>query len=387
MYHLYYLRSSIDDKIYIGITNNPDRRYYEHINYTVEKNHYNGNWIRKTLKKGGEIKMEIALSNLTKKVAIELEIKMIALLKKLTPKKVTNTADGGLGFNHKGIPHSEEHKRALERAQPHKVRIPKETLYDLYVNKKLSKKKIGEIYSCGATTIDRRLKEYGINARRTPNYKASYKLDDDLVLDMFLNKRMSVLKIAKHLNLGANAIRTFLTRKNIPTGLNKRIKSNKETNKKYTKELIEKIEKLTVGGYSLDYISNETGLSKNKISYIKKYYSLSKYIKKEITFNKEEIKKLYFEDKLTYKRIAEIYNTSFYQISKFIGENFGRKKIRRINYDILYDLYVNKKMKKIDIAKHLGMNYSYICDVINKKILMRNLETNSVYFDIIMKNK
>jgi predicted GIY-YIG superfamily endonuclease len=87
MYHLYYLKSTLDDKIYIGITNNPDRRYYEHINYTVEKNHYNGNWIKKTLKKGGDIKMIITLSNLSKKVAIQLEIKLIALFKKITPKR------------------------------------------------------------------------------------------------------------------------------------------------------------------------------------------------------------------------------------------------------------------------------------------------------------
>ena len=221
MYYLYYLKSTLDDKIYIGITNNPDRRYYEHINYTVEKNHYNGNWIRKTLKKGGEIKMKIALFNLTKKAAIELEIKMIALLKKLTPKKITNTADGGLGFNHKGIPHSEEHKRALEKAQPHKVRIPKETLYDLYVNKKLSKKKIGEIYGCGATTIDRRLIEYNIKPRTTPNYKISYKINKEEVLDMFLNKRMSILKIAEHFNIGFSGIRYLLQREGVDTSLNR----------------------------------------------------------------------------------------------------------------------------------------------------------------------
>ena len=29
MYKLYYLKSTLDDKIYIGITNNPNRRYFD----------------------------------------------------------------------------------------------------------------------------------------------------------------------------------------------------------------------------------------------------------------------------------------------------------------------------------------------------------------------
>ena len=29
MYQLYYLKSTLDDKIYIGITNNPNRRYFD----------------------------------------------------------------------------------------------------------------------------------------------------------------------------------------------------------------------------------------------------------------------------------------------------------------------------------------------------------------------
>jgi predicted GIY-YIG superfamily endonuclease len=220
-YHLYYLKSNLDDKIYIGITNNPDRRYFEHINYTVEKNHYNGNWIRKTLKNGGEIKMVVAVSNISKNTAIELEIKLIKMMKRLSPKSITNTADGGLGFNHKGIPHSEEHKRAIEKAQPHKVRIPEEILYDLYVNQKLSKKKIGEMYGCGATTIDRRLIEYNIKPRTTPNYKVSYKLDKEKVLDMFLNQRMSILKIAEYFNVGVSGVRYLLQREGVDTMMNK----------------------------------------------------------------------------------------------------------------------------------------------------------------------
>jgi predicted GIY-YIG superfamily endonuclease len=264
MYYLYYLKSTLDDKFYIGVTNNPNRRYYEHINYTVKKNHYNGNWIKKTLTKGGEIKMGIALSNLSKEEAIELEIEMISLFKKLDPKNITNTADGGLGFNHKGIPQSEEHKKSLEKSQPHKVRIPKETLYDLYINQKLSKKKIGEIYGCGATTIDRRLIEYNIKPRTTPNYKISHKINKEEVLDMFLKKRMSILKISEHFNVGFSGIRYLLQREGVDTSLNKnKLKFDKDELKNRYLNLINKnINKMEI----YEILSEEFNLSSSYIS-------------------------------------------------------------------------------------------------------------------------
>jgi predicted GIY-YIG superfamily endonuclease len=267
MYHLYYLTATTDDRIYIGITNNPDRRYYEHINYTIEKNHYNGNWIRKTLDKGGQIKMNIMLSDLSKRKAIELEIKFIEMFKKITPEKITNTAQGGLGFNHKGIPHSEEHKKSIEMAQPHKVRIPKKDLYDLYVNQKLSKKKIGQIYGCGATTIDRRLLEYGISARTTPNYKVSYKLDKEKVLDMFLNQRVSILKIAEYFNIGQSGIRYLLQREGIDT------MSNKFSSKLDVELLNKRFIELKESGFKkmkiYEELALETGFSKTYLSKLK----------------------------------------------------------------------------------------------------------------------
>lgn len=191
MYNLYYLKSNLDQRIYIGISKNPKQRYNNHLNYTIKKSHFNGNWIRKTLERGGNIEMIIIKSGLSMNLAINLEIEFIKMLRNMKV-IITNTADGGLGFNHKGIPHSEEHKRALEKAQPHKVRIPKDELYNLYINKKLSKKSIADIYKCGTSTIDRRLKEYKIKIRTTKNYKVSKKLNIDNIIDMYLNKKMSI---------------------------------------------------------------------------------------------------------------------------------------------------------------------------------------------------
>ena len=267
MYTLYYLNSTSDDKIYIGITNNPDRRYYEHINYTVEKKYYNGNWIRKTLSNGGNIIMNIVVNNLKKKTAIELEIKMIELIKRISPDKITNTAQGGLGFNHKGIPHSESHKKSLEKAQPHKVRIPKDILYDLYVNQKLSKKKIGNMYCCGATTIDRRLVEYKIPIRKTTNYKVSYKLDKELVIKMFVEKNMTICDIAQEFGVGHSGIRSLLQREKLDTGL------NKFSNKTNIDSIYRRFNQLVESGMKrmkiYETLSIETGLSKGYLSKIR----------------------------------------------------------------------------------------------------------------------
>ena len=263
MYNLYYLTSSLDDRIYIGITNNPKRRFDHHLKYTKKANHYNGYWIRKTINEGGEIKMNIAVTNLTKENAIQLEIKMIDMLRKIASDKITNTAQGGLGFNHKGVPQSEKHKKNLELAQPHKVRIPKEVLYDLYVNQKLSKKKIGDIYGCGATTIDRRLIEYEIPVRKTPNYKISYKLDKNKIINMYINKRMSIIAISEKLKVGFSGVRELLKREGINTGLNKFSDScDKSKIKERYNDLIEqKVKKMKI----YEMMSSEFELSTTHI--------------------------------------------------------------------------------------------------------------------------
>jgi hypothetical protein len=211
--------------------------------------------------------MNIALSDLTKESAIQLEIKMIELLKRITPDKITNTAQGGMGFNHKGVPHSEEHKKALEQAQPHKVRLPKDELYDLYVNKKLSKKSIGDIYGCGTTTIDRRLKEYNISIRETPNYKISYKLNKIEIINMFINENMTLSEISEKLGIGMSGIRYLLQRESIDTGLN-RFTNRFDFDKikiRYFELIKMKIRKMKI----YEILSNEFGASVGYISKIK----------------------------------------------------------------------------------------------------------------------
>ena len=204
-YNLYLLTSTIDEKFYVGITKNPEQRLKQHKYNSRRSKYYNANWIRKVLKEGGELKMDIVVEGLKKSSAEKLEISIISKFKEMNL-DMTNTAQGGIGFDHTGIPHSEEHKRNLALAQPHKKKIDADELRDYYINQKLSKKSIAKIYKCGITTIDRHLKSNNIPIRVTKNYKISKKIDVDEIIDLYVNKNMSALKIGKKLNVHGNLI-------------------------------------------------------------------------------------------------------------------------------------------------------------------------------------
>jgi len=260
MFYLYILKSSLDDNLYIGITNNPKRRLSQHLKKDKRKSYYSANWIQKVISNGGKISMDIIFENLDKDSAVEYEKFYIKLFKDFN-KKLTNISEGGLGFNHKGIPHSESHKRNLEKSQPHKIRISKENLYDLYVNKKLSKKSIGEIYGCGPTSINRRLIEHDIIPRKTKNYKAGRDLNLNDILEL-LKKDISILRISKKYKVGAGCVRDFL------------IKNNISTKNKFT-EKIKYINKYDLdGNFIKNYNKEELCVELNK-----RWVNIYKYIK------------------------------------------------------------------------------------------------------------
>lgn len=265
MYNLYLLKSTLDKRVYIGITKYPKIRYKAHLKYSIKKGHFNGNWINSTINKGGQIIMDVILTNLSKNKAVLLETELIKLFRSLNI-EITNTASGGIGFSHKGIPHSEEHKRNLALSQPHKVRIPKEDLFELYINQKLSKKEIGKIYNCGATTIDRRLVEYNIPMRTTKNYKVSYKLNREEILNLYLIEKLSMLEIANRFNIGINGIRTFLNREGIE------IDSGRKTPRKPNSEVLLKLNELYNSGLKQRDIAKNMGFSEGHISYLLNRY-------------------------------------------------------------------------------------------------------------------
>lgn len=129
----------------------------------------------------------------------------------------------------------------------------------MYVTKKLSKKSIAKIYSCGITSIDRRLIEYNISARKTINYKISKKLDHNEIIKLYTKDNLNVSEIAKKCNVGRTPIRKILMDHNI-----------KITNKGKIKHINKYERDLLVGTYTLNELCSELNKTEHNIySYIK----------------------------------------------------------------------------------------------------------------------
>jgi len=97
------------------------------------------------------------------------------------------------------------------------LKFTKNQLENLYWNKKLSLSQIGERFYCQGTNILYWLKKFKIK-RRLPYWKNKVDIPKKVLEDLYLNKRMSSLKIAEKFgNIKARGIRKKLKRFGIPT--------------------------------------------------------------------------------------------------------------------------------------------------------------------------
>jgi len=96
------------------------------------------------------------------------------------------------------------------------LKFTKNQLEDLYWNKKLSLNQIGERLYCQGTNILYWLKKFKI--KRRPPYLKKVDIPKRVLKDLYLNKKMSSLKIAEKLgNVNARTIRKKLKKFGIPT--------------------------------------------------------------------------------------------------------------------------------------------------------------------------
>lgn len=96
------------------------------------------------------------------------------------------------------------------------LKFTKKQLENLYWNKKLSLGQIGERFHCQGTNILYWLKKFRI--KRRPSYWKKVDIPKRVLKDLYLNKKMSSLKIAEKLgNVNARTIRKKLKKFEIPT--------------------------------------------------------------------------------------------------------------------------------------------------------------------------
>lgn len=203
--------------------------------------------------------------------------------------------------------------------------INTEELKELYENKKLTFREIGKIYNISPSTVRLLAIKKGINIRKTGNMKdkkynfiSSFKQDitDIETLKKLYNDCVSLKEISKKMGVSERAV----SRKVIELGL-KRPKSMK-SRKQYNDKNDEKIIQLYNKGYSSTDIGKMINVSHKTVLSHLNHCGIKRRTLRESQFvyNKKEIPKELF------------------------------------SFETMYDMYVENKMSKKDIAYHLNVS-------------------------------
>lgn len=99
---------------------------------------------------------------------------------------------------------------AYETGLIKKFQISKEKLNELYNIDKKSMEEIGDIYGVANTTINRKLKEYGIKRRSISEAKIKYNLDKEFLINELKNKTQK--QIADEIGCKPSLINHYLKR-------------------------------------------------------------------------------------------------------------------------------------------------------------------------------
>jgi transposase-like protein len=185
--------------------------------------------------------------------------------------------------------------------------IPRDELYNLYVEQKLSTSKIAKQYNISAQTVSSWLKKYNIYIRTSGEGLRKFKLVASELHDKYIDQKMTLQDIANIYGCTRNVIRRHLIEFNIP------IRGKVEAYRLYTRppksELIDLYgnKRLTVADIAEIY-----GTSTFTISSWIKYYRIQVIPTKERNVipppPKEELVELRIAKGLQLSEIAKLYN-------------------------------------------------------------------------------
>lgn len=125
--------------------------------------------------KGNYFRLGVSLVKDKKRYRVKIHrLVAFAFLKPVDGKVLVNHLDGNpLNNNYSNIEwctQSENMRHAYDTGLKNMLRIPMETLYDLYVVKKLSPKEIGEMYKASADSVRRLIKSHGVKIKVRPKF-------------------------------------------------------------------------------------------------------------------------------------------------------------------------------------------------------------------------
>ncbi len=187
--------------------------------------------------------------------------------------------------------------------------ITEDKLRDLYLDKKMSIGKIAEIFKCGKGTIWVKLCQYNINARtKSEANKVKYKIkmSKELLKDLYINKKLDTNEIARKSKCTSTTVVRRLhhfdisirrTRRNIPRDKLKYLYVNK-------KKTIYQIAKR----FNCDPVTILNRLNQYNIP-IRKKGKVSES-DQEIIISKDELKYLYVDRGLNVSKIIKMFHCS-----------------------------------------------------------------------------
>lgn len=230
--YIYKISDELGNVRYIGKSNNPRRRLYQHIN--DKSNLHKFNWLNSIIKRGSKPIIEI-IEKVSVDIWQEREIYWIAKFKEdgFDLINLTLGGEGGNGMKHteeskqsmskskKGIKLSEEHRKSISEAVKKKAEespnynrsgnnlkqpIDKDLLYQLYISENISIPEIAEKLDCSEKKVWDNLQDYGIKkdkriwkkqcASQPTKVVLQYDLEGNLIKEwksvVEINKKMKI---------------------------------------------------------------------------------------------------------------------------------------------------------------------------------------------------
>lgn len=252
------------------------------------------------------------------------------------------------------------------------INLPKDEIFDLYYNKKLPATKIAPLYNVSFSTIlDFITKHGGVLRTRTEIYEPfRIKLPKDEIFDLYYNKKIPGTEIAKKYNTTGNAVYAFIRRHGghirpkhgtFKHDLNKDEIFDLYYNKKISTPKIAKMFNVS-SDVILSFIKRHGGK-------IRSYEEHREPLR--VNIPKDELFDLYYNKRIPTRVIAKKYNTTIStilsNIKKFGGEVTSSSiQPSQIPKEKLFDLYYNQKISARKIADIFNVSLPIIYKFIKK---------------------
>ena len=323
-----------------------------------------------------------------------LKIKDMYEIKGLSPKKIHLQLSIPLGTLHRVIIENKMIKAII----PKYTNITKENLYNLYVNKKYTLEKAAKFFKVSKKVISDKCKEYDIKVRYRGGCAPKGIKEKDL-LQMYINQKFSMLKIAKSYGCAVSTIQSYFKKYKIKARdrsiiilkkdledlyVNQKLSISKISEKLgYCKEIIkrhlelygyktpkktesishEDLKELCDKGFSVKEMSSKYHCSTETIRRILRIYKLKT---QKSALQNVPCQKLYYllvTQKKEIKEVASLYNVSESSIKlklREYGINLVTERTKNITEETLKRMYYEKGMSQREIANYFKIGRSFL---------------------------